>query len=57
VAISPDLGERYLHTIYQRSWVAEHFGTILSSRKDSTPGASQHKAANAHPIQNRIRHK
>ncbi|WP_236794818.1 2,3-diaminopropionate biosynthesis protein SbnA [Amycolatopsis sp. GM8] len=26
VAIAPDLGERYVDTIYNDSWVAEHFG-------------------------------
>lgn len=26
VAISPDLGERYLDTVYNDMWVAEHFG-------------------------------
>ncbi|MEW2131118.1 2,3-diaminopropionate biosynthesis protein SbnA [Streptomyces sp. NPDC005435] len=28
VAISPDLGERYLDTIYDDDWVAEHFGAV-----------------------------
>ncbi|MEU9559355.1 2,3-diaminopropionate biosynthesis protein SbnA [Streptomyces fumanus] len=27
VAIAPDLGERYLDTIYDDEWVTEHFGT------------------------------
>ena len=26
VAISPDLGERYVRTIYNDDWVAEKFG-------------------------------
>lgn len=31
VAISPDQGDRYLDTIYNDSWVAEHFGPELLS--------------------------
>jgi cysteine synthase A len=30
VAISPDTGERYVHTIYSEKWVAEHFPGIDS---------------------------
>ncbi|NKZ06033.1 2,3-diaminopropionate biosynthesis protein SbnA [Actinomadura latina] len=30
VAIAPDLGERYLDSIYEESWVREHFGDVLS---------------------------
>ena len=26
VAIAPDLGERYLDTVYSREWVLEHYG-------------------------------
>ena len=26
VAISPDLGERYLETVYTDEWVLEHYG-------------------------------
>jgi hypothetical protein len=26
VAIAPDLGERYVDTIYNNEWVQEHFG-------------------------------
>ena len=26
VAIAPDLGERYLDTIYQPDWLEEHYG-------------------------------
>ena len=29
VAISPDLGERYLDTVYDDAWVAEHYGAEL----------------------------
>ena len=28
VTISPDLGERYLDTVYCDAWVAKHFGSI-----------------------------
>ncbi|MGB3438461.1 MAG: 2,3-diaminopropionate biosynthesis protein SbnA [Actinophytocola sp.] len=39
VAISPDLGERYLDTIYNDMWVAEHFGAeFLASLR---PGPSE----------------
>jgi 2,3-diaminopropionate biosynthesis protein SbnA len=31
VAISPDLGERYLDTIYEESWLLEHFGFVPSA--------------------------
>ncbi|MFB4309158.1 2,3-diaminopropionate biosynthesis protein SbnA [Actinomadura sp. GTD37] len=30
VAIAPDLGERYLDSIYAEDWVREHFGGLLS---------------------------
>jgi N-(2-amino-2-carboxyethyl)-L-glutamate synthase len=29
VAIAPDLGERYLDSIYEESWLREHFGNIV----------------------------
>ncbi|MGH3875433.1 MAG: 2,3-diaminopropionate biosynthesis protein SbnA [Actinophytocola sp.] len=29
IAIAPDLGERYLDTVYDDAWVAEHYGTDL----------------------------
>jgi N-(2-amino-2-carboxyethyl)-L-glutamate synthase len=32
VAIAPDLGERYLDTIYQPDWVEEHYGARRSGR-------------------------
>jgi cysteine synthase A len=35
VTISPDLGERYLHSIYQRSWVNENYGNVLDSSRRS----------------------
>ena len=28
VAISPDLGEHYLETVYTDEWVLEHYGAI-----------------------------
>jgi cysteine synthase A len=34
VAIAPDLGERYLDSVYRRSWVQEHYG--LSAEDDPT---------------------
>ncbi|QKJ68288.1 2,3-diaminopropionate biosynthesis protein SbnA (plasmid) [Deefgea piscis] len=38
VAISPDLGERYLDTIYDDLWVESHFGTILEGEpEERTP--------------------
>lgn len=30
VAIAPDLGERYLDSIYEESWVREHFGDLAA---------------------------
>jgi cysteine synthase A len=50
VAIFPDRGERYLHTIYSDSWVREHFGDVShlwqsgemedqQARSMATPGA------------------
>jgi 2,3-diaminopropionate biosynthesis protein SbnA len=37
VAIAPDLGERYLDSIYEESWLREHFGHILPEL--NVPGA------------------
>lgn len=38
VAISPDLGERYLDTVYDDAWVAEHYGAeVLSSLSRTHP--------------------
>jgi cysteine synthase A len=34
VALSPDLGDRYLRTIYSDSWVAEKFGLDLAEVAD-----------------------
>ncbi|MEX3102385.1 MULTISPECIES: 2,3-diaminopropionate biosynthesis protein SbnA [unclassified Streptomyces] len=34
VAISPDLGERYLDTLYQESWVMEAYGKGISASLD-----------------------
>lgn len=33
VGILPDRGERYLDTIYSEEWVTEHFGEILTMRR------------------------
>jgi 2,3-diaminopropionate biosynthesis protein SbnA len=48
VAISPDLGERYLDTVYDDAWVAEHFGADLLGptagpveRHDVIPGSER----------------
>jgi hypothetical protein len=32
VTISPDLGERYLDTIYHTNWVQDLFGDVLGAR-------------------------
>lgn len=39
VAIAPDLGERYLDTIYDDEWVSEHFGadTLAAAAQPATP--------------------
>ncbi|ANY09291.1 2,3-diaminopropionate biosynthesis protein SbnA [Pseudonocardia sp. HH130630-07] len=36
VALAPDLGERYLDTVYSPSWLREHFGADVAA---GTPGA------------------
>jgi hypothetical protein len=33
VANAPDLGERYLDTVYQTNWVQELYGDVLSTSK------------------------
>ncbi|MEU8342928.1 cysteine synthase A [Actinomadura meyerae] len=38
VAIAPDLGERYLDSIYAEGWVREHFGDLLSDGPAGLPG-------------------
>lgn len=37
VAISPDLGERYLDTIYDDEWTRERYGSLDRSRSESIP--------------------
>jgi cysteine synthase A len=37
VAISPDLGERYLETIYSNDWVQEHYGEDVLARDEPEP--------------------
>ncbi|WP_081772124.1 2,3-diaminopropionate biosynthesis protein SbnA [Paraburkholderia nodosa] len=53
VAISPDLGERYLDTIYSDAWVAKHFGekrvsgdlSVLTDRISPTvPDTASHQS-------------
>lgn len=43
VALAPDLGERYLDTVYQQDWIREHYGDdVFGSRRDdirSTDGS------------------
>jgi cysteine synthase A len=37
VALSPDMGERYLETIYQSNWVADLYGDeVLTSPELAT---------------------
>jgi N-(2-amino-2-carboxyethyl)-L-glutamate synthase len=36
VAIAPDLGERYLDTIYQTAWVEDHYGEDVLGSKEPT---------------------
>lgn len=37
VAILPDRGERYLHTIYSDQWIAANFGSEADSKNDVRP--------------------
>lgn len=37
LAISPDLGDRYLDTVYSDKWVTEHFGADLLKSLDPLP--------------------
>ncbi|GAA4858495.1 2,3-diaminopropionate biosynthesis protein SbnA [Actinomycetospora straminea] len=39
VAIAPDMGERYLDTVYSRSWVLEHYGEAVLGRDPSVVDA------------------
>lgn len=43
VAIAPDLGERYLDTVYDDAWVTEHYGAELLA--DRAPAGSRDVAA------------
>lgn len=50
VAIAPDLGERYLESVYQPSWVLEHFGEAalrpeLRRRLELTEGVESRESA------------
>jgi N-(2-amino-2-carboxyethyl)-L-glutamate synthase len=39
VAIAPDLGERYLDTIYQSNWVEDLYGDEVLSSHELTAGS------------------
>ena len=41
VAIAPDLGERYLDTVYHDSWVEQNFGAGVLARADTVPADRQ----------------
>jgi 2,3-diaminopropionate biosynthesis protein SbnA len=45
VAISPDLGERYLETIYQPSWVEESYGEHVLRPAEPTELVDDYRAA------------
>ncbi len=40
VALSADLGDRYLDTVYDDAWVTEHFGAAAAARPRA-PGTAQ----------------
>lgn len=47
VAISPDMGERYIDTIYNDGWVKEHFGAeVLAEWAWSTPAGERPTTTN-----------
>jgi N-(2-amino-2-carboxyethyl)-L-glutamate synthase len=39
VAIAPDLGERYLDTVYQTNWLEDLYGEDLLHRPELTAGS------------------
>jgi cysteine synthase len=39
VAIAPDLGERYLDTLYQPDWLQDHYGEDVLSSDELTSGS------------------
>ena len=45
VAIAPDLGERYLDTIYQSNWVQDFYGEDVTSSDLVTAGVRPHLPA------------
>ena len=45
VAIAPDLGERYLDTIYQTNWVHELYGEEVLDPPELLPAAISSSAA------------
>lgn len=47
VAIGPDLGERYLETVYDDEWVTEHFGDLATASVGEGPASSSLLARSA----------
>ena len=45
VALAPDLGERYLDTVYRPAWLEEHFGDRLAAGALANPGVDDRLAA------------
>ena len=41
MAIAPDLGERYLDTVYQTNWVRGLYGDDVLDSEGSTPAESR----------------
>jgi cysteine synthase A len=39
--LAPDLGERYLDTVYQTNWVQELYGQDVLDNIDETPAAQR----------------
>ena len=39
MAIAPDLGERYLDTIYNPTWVHDHYGEDVLGSDELTAGS------------------
>jgi N-(2-amino-2-carboxyethyl)-L-glutamate synthase len=47
VALAPDMGERYLETVYCESWVSEHYGLILPEWPADITGRLTHATINS----------
>jgi 2,3-diaminopropionate biosynthesis protein SbnA len=45
VAIAPDLGDRYLESIYRRSWLRETYGTTFDDEPALTDGGARRRSA------------